>query len=57
MKKMNVVRKAHGESCFGVEYVSPETKVVLLQPEGILCSSVYGDEHESFSLGDEYVID
>ena len=49
---MNVVRKAHGESCFGVEYVSPETKVVLLQPEGILCSSGLTEEFEEQDYSD-----
>ena len=36
---MNEVKKAlMGESVLGA-YVSPETKVVLVQPEGVLCSS------------------
>ena len=52
MKKMNVVRKAHGESCFGVEYVSPETKVVLLQPEGVLCSSGMTEKFEEQDYSD-----
>lgn len=35
---MNVVRKTHDES-HGVLYVAPRTKVVLFQPEGVICSS------------------
>ena len=33
------------------EYVSPEVKVILLHPEGVLCSSVY-NEHQEFTFDD-----
>lgn len=36
------------------KYVSPEVKVVLIQPEGVLCSSVEGVSHEGFSEGGYY---
>lgn len=37
-----------------IEYISPEVRVVLIQPEGVLCSSVEGISHEKFSEGDYY---
>lgn len=40
---MNVVKKTLSE------YVAPETKVLNVQPEGVLCSSVY-NEHEKFTF-------
>lgn len=36
------------------EYVSPEVKVVLVQPEGVLCSSVQGIDNEDFTDGGNY---
>lgn len=36
------------------EYSSPEVRVVLFQPEGVLCSSVEGISHEEFSEGGYY---
>jgi hypothetical protein len=51
--EMNEVKKTLvGESVLGA-YVTPETKVLHVQPEGVLCSSVYND-HQSFTMGDEY---
>ena len=41
------------ESALG-EYVSPEVKVILLQPEGVLCSSVNGIGHDDFTMGDSF---
>ena len=35
---MKVVRKTREESR-GVSYTTPKTKVVLFQPEGVICSS------------------
>lgn len=35
----NLTTKTHAESSLGGGYVSPEVKVVLIQPEGVLCSS------------------
>ncbi len=37
-----------------IEYTSPEVRVVLIQPEGVLCSSVEGISHEEFSEGGYY---
>lgn len=43
---MNEVKKTlAGESALGA-YVSPETKVVLVQPEGVLCSSGMTEQFE-----------
>ena len=51
--EMNEVKKTlAGESALGA-YVTPETKVLHVQPEGVLCSSV-GSEHEGFGDGSEY---
>ena len=38
------------------EYVAPEVKTLLFQPEGVLCSSVQGIAHEDFSEGGYYEI-
>lgn len=45
----NVVTSPHGG-----EYITPAVKVVLFQPEGVLCSSVEGISHEEFSEGGIY---
>lgn len=45
----NVVTSPHGG-----EYITPAVKVVLFQPEGVLCSSVEGISHEEFSEGGYY---
>ena len=45
---MNVVRKTRDESR-GKSYMTPKTKVVLFQPEGVMCFSVQGFEHEAFT--------
>lgn len=46
---MNEVKKTLvGESTLR-EYVAPETKVLNVQPEGVLCSSVY-NEHQEFTF-------
>ena len=50
---MNVVRKTQDES-HGVLYVAPRTKVVLFQPEGVICSSIMGISNEDFSDGGYY---
>ena len=43
---MNEVKKTLvGESVLGA-YVSPETTVVLVQPEGVLCSSGMTEQFE-----------
>ncbi len=42
---MNVVKKTLSE------YVAPETKVLNVQPEGVLCSSVF-NEHQGFEFDD-----
>ena len=52
---MKVVRKAQEESGCRA-YVCPQTNVVLLQHEGVLCFSVQGIAHESFTEGDEFTI-
>lgn len=38
------------------DYVSPEVVVVLLESEGILCSSVEGVGHNDFNFGESYDI-
>lgn len=44
---MNEVKKTLvGESVLGA-YVSPETTVVLVQPEGVLCSSGMTEQFEN----------
>ncbi len=55
---MNDVRKTLVESQLGggTVYISPKVEVVLFQPEGILCSSVYGVDNEAFSEGGSYEI-
>ena len=40
---MNVVKKTLSE------YVAPEVKVLNVQPEGVLCSSVYNN-HQGFDF-------
>ena len=43
---MNEVKKTlAGESVLGA-YVSPETKVLLVKPEGVLCSSGMTEQFE-----------
>ncbi|MBO5312093.1 MAG: hypothetical protein J6A91_08580 [Bacteroidales bacterium] len=49
---MNVVRKTHDES-HGVLYVAPRTKVVLFQPEGVMCFSLQGLDHEAFTTDED----
>jgi hypothetical protein len=46
---MNEVKKTLVVESTLKEYVSPEVKVILLHPEGVLCSSVY-NEHEKFTF-------
>lgn len=37
-------------ACLGGGYVSPEiTRTVSFQPEGVVCSSVLGIDHEAFT--------
>jgi hypothetical protein len=43
---MNVVKKTLSE------YVAPETKVLNVQPEGVLCSSVFNG-HDGFTFDQE----
>ena len=51
---MNEVKNTlMGESVNG-SYVAPETKVIDLQSEGVLCSSVTGSGHDDFTIGGEY---
>ena len=42
-----------GESVNG-SYVAPETKVIDLLAEGVLCSSVNGIGHDDFTMGDSF---
>ena len=53
---MNEVKNTLVRESVQGEYVTPETKVIDLQSEGVLCSSVNGVEHEGFTFGDEYTI-
>jgi hypothetical protein len=34
----------------GGGYKSPEIKTVIFQPEGVVCASVFGLEHQSFTF-------
>lgn len=46
---MNEVKKTLMVESTFKEYVSPEVKVILLHPEGVLCSSVYNN-HQGFGF-------
>ena len=46
---MNEVKKTLVVESTLKEYVSPEVKVLNIQPEGVLCSSVY-NEHQEFTF-------
>lgn len=37
----------------GGGYQTPKVKVVLFQPEGVLCASIFNDEHQGFVLDTE----
>ena len=51
---MNEVKNTlMGESVNG-GYVTPETKVIDLLVEGVLCGSVNGIGHDDFTIGGEY---
>ena len=50
---MNEVRKTHAESIGARSYVSPLSKVVQFQPEGVVCTSVM-ILHEGFEMGETY---
>ena len=51
---MNEVKNTlMGESVNG-SYVAPETKVIDLLAEGVLCSSVTGIGHDDFTMGDSF---
>lgn len=45
MKMKNLTTKTHAESA-PKEYSTPEVKVVLVQPEGVLCSSGLTEQFE-----------
>lgn len=49
---MNEVKKTLMVESTLKEYVSPEVKVILLHPEGVLCSSVF-NEHDGFTFDKE----
>ena len=51
---MNKVMKKCVDLQEVARYTSPEMKIVLFQPEGVLCSSVQGIEHEDFESGGEF---
>lgn len=51
---MNLIMKKSFEAAIK-EYVSPEVKVVMIHPEGVLCSSNEAN-HESFNDGGSYDI-
>jgi hypothetical protein len=46
---MNEVKKTLMVESTLKEYVSPEVKVILLHPEGVLCSSVFNG-HDGFTF-------
>ena len=46
---MNEVKKTLVVESTLKEYVSPEVKVLNIQPEGVLCSSVYNN-HQGFEF-------
>ena len=49
---MNEVRKTHAESLGACSYVSPQSKVVQFQPEGMLCISNFGVGTQKFEEKD-----
>ena len=51
---MNEVKNTLVRELVQGEYVTPETKVIDLQSEGVLCSSVNGIGHEDFTMGDSF---
>lgn len=51
---MNEVRKTHTESLGAHSYVSPHSKVVQFQSEGMLCHSVIGIGHDDFIMGQSF---
>lgn len=40
---------------FGGGYESPEVNLIYVQSEGVLCASVYNEQHEGYSLNGEEV--
>ncbi len=50
---MNEVKNTLVRELTSGEYVAPMSRIVYVQPEGIICSSV-GSEHEGFGDGGEY---
>lgn len=51
---MNEVKNTLVRELVQGEYVTPETKVIDLQSEGVLCSSVNGIGHDDFTMGDSF---
>ena len=49
---MNVISVAAIPAATG-DYVSPMMKVILLRPEGVLCSSLQTIQNESFKVGQD----
>ena len=49
---MNEIRKTHAESIGARSYVSPLSKVVQFQPEGMLCISNFGVGTQKFKEED-----
>ena len=51
---MNEVKNTLVRELVQGEYVTPETKVIDLLVEGVLCSSVNGIGHDDFTMGDSF---
>ena len=51
---MNEVKNTLVRESVQGDYVTPETKVIDLLAEGVLCSSVTGSGHDDFTIGGEY---
>ena len=51
---MNEVKNTLVRELVQGDYVTPETKVIDLLSEGVLCSSVNGIGHDDFTMGDSF---
>lgn len=50
MVKNVLIKAAEGCHLLGGGYQTPKVKVVLFQPEGVLCASIFNEEHQGFEL-------
>ena len=57
MVKSNASEMALSCHKLGGGYKSPEIKTVIFQSEGVLCASVFGSKHDSFTFDENDVED